>query len=310
MSNSGVILGRALARQPGFLVQPYGNHLYARWDYGIGATPHCLIVGTSGGGKTALLRWMVLDTILSPGSKALYLGCGKGANSFLMYTGQPGIADITNKNHANPKEDPIVEMVKTVYVETQRRYRIFDEAKQRALRTGRGLNYDLPPLIVLSIDDYMDWEQGLPDRIRKQVLQWLVSIGQEGREVNVHLWLATQAPYARAVGEEGVPGLLKRQLKARIAMAGPMDLDDIESKMAFNDSKAGDRLESYARNWGLTGDDRKGLGMFAVGRREVAFKAPWVPDPLHWETTEAERQEILDLLPVKTHTLQIVEEVS
>src|SRR5215207_1906544 len=240
-----VLLGPALAREAGFLVLPTGAGFSAAWRYDSGYAPHCLVVGTSGGGKTSLLRWMILDTIWSPGSKALWLADGKGADSFLMYLGQPGVADIANKDHSDPKNDAVVAMVETIYNLTHGRYVEFAKAKNKALRTGKPLDFKLPAPIIFVLDDYMDWEQGLSDRIRRQVLLWLTSIGQEGREVNVHLWLATQAPYARSV-EEGLPGLLKRQLKARIGMCGTMDLDTIESKMAFDDGKAGERLEYYA----------------------------------------------------------------
>lgn len=308
-----MLLGPALAREESLLVTQTTSGLYAYWNYGAGYAPHCLIVGTSGGGKTAMLRWMIFDTIMSPGSKALYLADGKGADSFLMFLDQPGVADAVNRGDTvtdkNGKSvEAIVDMVATVYSITQKRYATFAAAKRKARATGQALNYDLPPLIVIAIDDYMDWEQALPDRVRKQVLSWLLYIGQEGREVNVHLWLATQAPYARAANEEGVPGLLKRQLKARIAMCGTMDLDDIESKMAFNDSKAGERLEHYARSARLFGEDRLGLGMFAIGRKEVAFKGPWIADPYHWDCSESDRLEVLRLLPTKK--LHLVEGVS
>ena len=297
-------LGPALALEEGYLVQETDSGLHACWNYGPGHAPHCLIVGTSGGGKTALCRWMILDLILTPGSKALYLGDGKGAESFLLFHKQPGVADTANKNHRNPREDPIVDMVETVWKETRRRYVMFSEAKYLARDTGRRLNYDLPPLLVLCIDDFMDWSQGLTDRHHKQVLQWLLSIAQEGREVNIHLWLATQAPYARALNDEGLSGPIKRQLKARIAMAGPMGLDDVEAKMAFNNTKAGDWLELQARLWNLTGKRRMGLGMFAIDRTWMAFRAPWIADPYHWETSDKDREFVLNLLPRKLHLIE------
>lgn len=305
---NSVLLGPALARESGFLVDYIPDAkppFWARWRYDSGYAPHCLVVGTSGGGKTSLLRWMILDTILSPGSKALWLADGKGADSFLMYLAQPGIADVANKDHSNPKEDAIVAMVETVYNLTHGRYVEFAKAKNKALNTGKPLEFKVPAPIIFVLDDYMDWEQGLTDTVRRQVLKWLISIGQEGREVNVHLWLATQAPYAKSV-EEGLPGTLKRQLKARIGICGTMDLDSIESKMAFDDSDAGKRLERYAMRAKLFNEDRKGLGLFSIGHKEVAFKAPWIADPYHWETSAADRIQALALLPNKR--LHLVED--
>jgi hypothetical protein len=309
-----VVLGPALAREENFLVtrNPDGL-LVARWRYDAGFAPSGLIVGTSGSGKTALLRWMIMDTICNGVEKALWLADGKGADSFLMFSDQPGVADVVNRGDTvidnNGKSvEAIVDMVRIVHTLVEDRYSKFAKAKRKAMVTGQSLDYELPPLVIFCLDDYMDWEQGLSDRLRKEMLSLLVSMGQKSREVNVHLWLATQAPYANPTGDTGMPGLLKRQLKARIAVCGTMDLDDIESKMAFNDVKAGERLEQYARRANLWGEERLGLGLFAIGRREVAFKAPWICDPYHWESTEAERQEVLQLLPAKK--LHLVEGVS
>lgn len=308
MTQNAVLLGPALAREESYLVTQTPLGLRARWQFDSGHAPHFLCVGTSGGGKTSFLRWLILQTIYLPGEKALYLADGKGADSFIMFTDQPGVAQVVNKDHfGEPKDDHIVKMVRDVHNRTHERYTEFAEAKEKSLKTGWPLDYDLPPLLFFILDDYMDWMQALTDRLQTEMLKRLTSIGQEGREVNVHLGIATQAPYARSV-DEGLPGLLKRQLKARIAMCGTMDLDDIEGKLAFNDTKAGERLEHYAIRAGLQGDERLGLGLFAIGRREVAIKSPWVPDPYHWDCTPAEREMILNLLPNKH--VQIMEEVS
>src|SRR5215207_3333827 len=50
-----VLLGPALAREAGFLVIPDGAGFSAAWRYDSGYAPHCLVVGTSGGGKDLAL---------------------------------------------------------------------------------------------------------------------------------------------------------------------------------------------------------------------------------------------------------------
>jgi hypothetical protein len=299
-----VALGHALAREPNYLAVPrpkdhLEERLWATWRYGQGHAPSLLLVGAPGTGKTVMLRWMILDLILSPGTKSLYLADGKGADNFLMFTGQPGVDGIASKpDPASKKLDPICVMIRYVHAQAHKRYATWSKAKRLALKTGKPVRYSHPPPMFLILDEYMDWEIGLTDKLRDEMLKLLQSIGQIGREVNVHLWIATQAPYARSV-EIGLPGPVKHLLKARIAMCGPMSLHSIEAKMAFDDAHASDRIESYARRWDLKGEDRLGLGLFQVGANEVAFLAPWTPDFLHWETTEQDRLDILRLLPTK-----------
>jgi hypothetical protein len=299
-----VAIGHALAREPSYLAVPtpkdhLEDHLWATWRYGQGHAPSLLAVGAPGTGKTVTLRWMILDLILSPGSKSLWLADGKGADNFLMFTSQPGVAGIASKpDPASGKPDPIVKMIRFIHKETHKRYAVWAKAKRTALKTGKPVRYSHPPPMFFILDEYMDWEIGLSDKLRDEMLTLLISIAQIGREVNVHLWIATQAPYARSV-EVGLPGLLKHLLKARIAMCGPMSLHSVEAKMAFDDAHASDRIESYARRYGLYGEDRLGLGLFQVGANETAFLAPWTPDPYHWETIEQDRLDILRLLPTK-----------
>jgi len=90
-------LGRALVHTTGPLTATdHKGDLVAVWPYAPGFAPHALILGTTGGGKTTLLRYMVTDLVRTPGPKALSLADGKGANSLLLFSYQPGVAVIAN----------------------------------------------------------------------------------------------------------------------------------------------------------------------------------------------------------------------
>ena len=305
MDGDRIRLGRALVHTNGPLVATdHKGDLVAVWPYGPGYAPHALVLGTTGGGKTNLLRYMVADLVRThaaqPGHLELALADGKGANSFLMFSYQPGVEAIVNvPDPASDQPDPIPALVRAFHGTVQARYAAFSTAKLDALSTRRRVAYQAPPLAVLLIDEYMDWVLSLTPKVRTEMLQLLTRIGQVGREVNCRLWLAMQAPYAKATADAGLPGLLKMQLKARIAATGTMGMDDREGLMGFDDTNFGERIEAYGDNAGLVGDARKGLGMIRVARREVPFKTPYMADPLHWETADEAREAAWRLLPYR-----------
>ena len=278
--------------------------LYAVWPYGPGFAPHCLIVGSTGGGKTSLLRYMVTNLVRTykdhPGHLELGLADGKGASSFLMFSFQPGVVQVANKpDPTSERTDPIPEMVRAFHATVQARYHDFAAAKVEAMASRGRVTYDPPALAVLLLDEYMDWALGLTPKLRGEMITRLTQIGQIGREVNCRLWLAMQAPYVKAVADAGLPGLLKMQLKARIAATGTTGMDDREGLMGFDDADFGDRIEAAADRARLDGDDRKGIGMIKVARHETAFKTGFMADPLHWETSDTDREAAWRLLPYR-----------
>jgi FtsK/SpoIIIE family len=304
MDGDLIKLGRALDQKAaGPLVARNGTGVaMAVWPYGPGFAPHCLIVGSTGGGKTSLLRYMVTDLVRTykdqPKRLELGLADGKGASSFLMFSFQPGVVQVANKpDPTSPKKDPIPEMVRAFHGTVQARYGDFATAKLDALASRGRVAYDPPPLAVLLLDEYMDWVLGLAPKLRGEMITRLTQIGQIGREVNCRLWLAMQAPYVKAAADAGLPGLLKMQLKARIAATGTTGMDDREGQMGFDDPGFGDRIEVAADAASLAGDDRKGIGMIKVARHEQAFKTGFMADPLHWETSDKDREAAWRLLP-------------
>lgn len=307
MDGDRIRLGRALDQKAvGPLVardqRNGGQVTMAVWPYGPGFAPHCLIVGSTGGGKTSLLRYMVTDLIRThkdqPGRLEFGLADGKGASSFLMFSFQPGVVQVANKpDPTSDRKDPIPDMVRSFHATVQARYAEFADAKVEALASRGRVGYQPPALAVLLLDEYMDWVLGLTPKLRGEMITRLTQIGQIGREVNCRLWLAMQAPYVKAVADAGLPGLLKMQLKARIAATGTTGMDDREGQMGFDDPAFGDRIEAAADQAGLEGDGRKGIGMIKIARHEQAFKTGFMADPLHWETSDEARESAWRLLP-------------
>jgi hypothetical protein len=313
MNGSQITIGRSLQEHGQIVVPNHNGDLVAIWPYGVGDTPHALIVGATGSGKTTLVRWMVIDLIWSPGSKRVTLIDGKGADSFAMFMDRRHVVGIFNRpDPTSTEKDPIPDVVRAFHKEVRRRYTEFSIAKRWAMMTESRINYNRPEPMWLILDEYMEWILGLGKQLQVQMLKALISIAQKAREANAHLIIATQAPYAETVGETGLPGPLKRQLKCRIAVAGTQGLDDIEAKMAFGPGfgNAGDWINRAAANAGLKGKQRRGIGMVRVGFQQAYFKCPWVADPYHWETSEPDRIAALKMLPPKLKLVKTDEEES
>jgi energy-coupling factor transporter ATP-binding protein EcfA2 len=301
MNPNQIVIGHALQKSGQLVVQQNGTPV-AVWPYGSGDAPHCLVVGSSGSGKSTLVRWLVLNLVNDPAPKRITLIDGKGANSYLMYKGQPHVVGVANKaNRFTGQTDIIPDIIRLFHEEVQHRYEAFDNAKKKAHRIFGHIDYAPPPHMWLIFDEFLDWILSLPARTQREMHKLLISIVQTAREVNCHLLIATQAPYAEALGETGLHGLVKRNLNCRIAMVGNHGLDELEAKMAFGGghSDSGKRVAIAAARAGLFGKDRRGVGILRVGFREATFKAPWIADCFHFETSERDRIAAIQMLPRK-----------
>jgi hypothetical protein len=280
MDGSRIRLGRALVHATGPLVVQDGDKLRAVWPYGPGFAPHALIVGSSGNGKSSLLRYMVADLVKTPGAKALSLADGKFSGGFLMFRDIPGVAAIAG----TPSE--ITGMVRGFFDEVERRYTALSQAREQALKTRRRPHYTPPGPLFLILDEYLNWVLSLGDKDRKEMIAKLVRCGSVGREVDCRLVLATQRPGTRESGDTGLPGVLKAQLRCRIAACGQMGLDSLEARMAFDEDAYAHRMPS-----------RLGAGFVKVGKYEVPFVVPWLADPTDPATSERDRAAAWALLP-------------
>lgn len=310
MQGERVLLGRALVDRPGPLTaRDHKGDLVAVCPYGAAYGAGVLGVGPSGAGKTGQLRPMLCDLLRTydSGSERLeaLLCDGKGADSFLMFAGQPGVSGIyTTPDPASGDPDPLPVVVREFHAEIQRRYGQLKRARERAILSRRPLDWRPPSLSLLCIDEYGDWNLGLTPKLRTEMVKLLTRCGQIGREVGCRVWLWMQAPYAK-LADVLLPGALKQQLSIRILVSGLVGVSATLAGMIFDDRDAGDRLERYADQAELRGDGRRGLAMVQLGRLEVPFKAPYLADPLHWETTPAEAEAAWRLLPARPSDAEV-----
>jgi hypothetical protein len=279
-----VKLGRALANHPAgpLLTRDQKGDLVAVWPYGPGFAPHCLVVGSSGNGKSSLLRFMVTDLLVrTPGAKALSLADGKFSGSFLMFRDISGVTSIAST------ADEISRMVRGYFAEVERRYVALSTAREQALKTRGRPHYTPPGPLFLILDEYLNWVLSLDDKARKEMIAKLVRVGSIGREVDCRLVIATQRPGTRDGVDTGLPGVLKAQLRCRVACCGQLGIDSIEARMAFDEDAYKDRMPA----------PRLGAAFAKLGRSEVPFVVPWLADPTDPATSDADRAAAWALLP-------------
>ena len=151
---------------------------------------HILVAGTTGSGKTILLKTLILSLALyNPQSKlqlALIDPKARGLSALA------GIPHLLRPIESDPNQ--AIAMLEGLVVEMERRDR---------LKISR-------PAIVVVIDELADLRMVAGKRVERA----LTRLTQRGREAGVHVILATQRPAAAIVG-----GLIKANLPVRLVGA-------------------------------------------------------------------------------------------
>jgi S-DNA-T family DNA segregation ATPase FtsK/SpoIIIE len=157
----------------------------------VGDGPHVLIGGTTGSGKSELLRSLVtgLASFADPDHVAFVLIDYKGGAAFDVCAELPHVAGLVTD-----LDDRLAERALRC-LEAELRHResrlrevgAEDLVAYRELTTG--LAVDPLPRLVVVIDEFASLAADLPE-----FLQALVGIAQRGRSLGVHLVLATQRP--------------------------------------------------------------------------------------------------------------------
>jgi S-DNA-T family DNA segregation ATPase FtsK/SpoIIIE len=150
--------------------------------------PHALVAGTTGAGKSELLRTLVagLAAGSSPEHLTFVLIDYKGGSAFDACAALPHVAGVVT----DLDERLAARALRSLEAELRRRERILRDAGAtdigdfRRLGTGPGL-----PRLVVIVDEMAGLAAELPD-----FLPALVGVAQRGRSLGLHLVLATQRP--------------------------------------------------------------------------------------------------------------------
>lgn len=152
--------------------------------------PHLLIGGTTGSGKSELLRSLVAGLALSadPDHLALVLIDYKGGAAFDRCAEMPHVAGMVTDLDDRLAERALV-CLEAELRHREERLRAAGAEDLAAFRTRSGPAAEPLPRLVVVVDEFATLAAELPD-----FLHSLVGIAQRGRSLGVHMVLATQRP--------------------------------------------------------------------------------------------------------------------
>lgn len=156
--------------------------------------PHALIAGTTGSGKSELLRTLVVSMAArcSPDEVTFVLIDYKGGSTFDACADLPHTVGVVTD-----LDDRLAERaLSSLDAEIRRRERLLRAAAADDLDAYRHMGSGPLPRLVVVIDEFAAMAADLPG-----FLAALVGVAQRGRSLGIHLVLATQRP-AGVVSEE------------------------------------------------------------------------------------------------------------
>ncbi len=173
-------------------------------------TTHLLVAGTSGSGKSELLRSMVAGLISSNSPETLRLVLIDPKRT--AFGDLKGSAYLFGENGlVYPPEHSASDVLDTLIDEMEQRYRLLEGAGVDHLAEYVEKIGDVKPRIVCVCDEYADL---IADRVSKrEVEQRIFRLGAKARAAGIHLIIATQYPTREVVG-----GALKANLAGRVCL--------------------------------------------------------------------------------------------
>jgi uncharacterized protein DUF87 len=288
------------------LVRTWDGQPSATWPYGPGGPPHAGVWGTTGGGKSSLLRMLLRGLVRRPGLRAITLVDAEGAGEFTMFRRMPGVAQVIN---VNPAADRLLPEGEPTSVEraAQALTDHYDLSTERNLEREQAAaaweeylvdpahhqppKYVPPAEVFLVIDGWASLCYNLHrySKAKLDPIEAAILTGRNGRKTDVHLVLADQVSYAKRTRDDaGLPSELKKQLGLRVAAVGQLGMTATEASMAFDDPDAGARVPKVP-----------GGCLLKVGAAMVPFVVPpWAnaTDP-NANLTAEQRRAAYRLLP-------------
>jgi DNA segregation ATPase FtsK/SpoIIIE, S-DNA-T family len=148
--------------------------------------PHALIAGTTGSGKSELLRTLVAAAAaaIPPDRLSFLLVDYKGGAAFAPCAALPHVVDIVSDLDEHLAERALT----SLNAELKRRERILAEEGAKDLVELTRRNVDAaPPLLVIAVDEFAKLREEVPEFV-----DGVVDIAQRGRSLGVHMVLAAQ----------------------------------------------------------------------------------------------------------------------
>lgn len=179
-----------------------------------GDGPHGLLIGSTGSGKSELLRSVVLGLAWrhAPEQLAFVLADWKGGAAFDDVAGLPHVAGLMTNLGDDPLQ--VSRMVTSLRAELGRRQVVLRAAGAESLAALRASTPQLaPPALVVVIDEFGELLAAEPD-----VLDVLLACGRLGRSLGVHLLLSSQRLEEGRL--RGLDSHLRYRICLRVSSAG------------------------------------------------------------------------------------------
>lgn len=183
----------------------------------INATPHLLIAGATGSGKSVCINCIIASILMrtKPEEVKLVMVDPKKVE-LSMYNGVP---HLLTPVVTDPKKASIA--LKNIVVEMERRYQVFEDTKCKNISSFNkfcetNTDYQKMPYIVFIIDELAD----LMLVAAKDVEDSIMRITQMARAAGIHLIVATQRP-----STDVITGVVKANIPSRISFAVSSSID-------------------------------------------------------------------------------------
>lgn len=177
--------------------------------------PHLLIAGATGAGKSVAINSIICGLLMqfSPAQLRLVLVDPKRVE-LTNYAAIPHLAF----SHVVTEPDEMVGALRVVITEMERRYRRFEQTRERNIASynASGLSDGPLPYWVVVIDELADLMMAAPVEVEQQ----LVRLAQLARATGIFLVIATQRPSV-----DVVTGLIKANFPTRMAFATTSQTD-------------------------------------------------------------------------------------
>jgi DNA segregation ATPase FtsK/SpoIIIE-like protein len=188
-------------------------------DLGDDRLPHLLVAGGTGSGKTIFLYSVVLSLVAAHGPETLEMVIiDPKQTDFTAFSKLPHLRNGEVISDAQRG----VELLRSIANEDMsERSRILQDARQRDIKAYNELHSKAPirPLVVI-IDEYADLVAVLPKKDREQFDLVISRLAARGRNVGIHLVIATQRPTA-----DVITGNIKANMPCRVSFSLPSSRD-------------------------------------------------------------------------------------
>jgi S-DNA-T family DNA segregation ATPase FtsK/SpoIIIE len=184
------------------------NASYATYSFDLAELPHLLIAGTTGSGKSILVKSILASLMfsLTPNDVRLVMVDPKRVD-FALFNDSPFLARevVTDINMADS-------VLKTLVQEMENRYDLLEvnnAANISQFNDKAGAKNRIPYIVVV-VDEFAD----LIMADKTDIADNIIRIAQKARACGIHLILATQRPSA-----EVISGLIKANVPGKIGLS-------------------------------------------------------------------------------------------